>query len=289
MSKRFTDTTIWMEDWFLSIPQEYKLFWFYIKDNCDHAGLWKPNKVLFEVMLGSTIDLVRAFDLFNADKERVCITKTGRWLIIDFFKFQYGNNLNILNRVHKSIKLMYEKEGVNLRSNWGQDEVNLRSIRGQDDPNDGAKDKDKDKDIYIDLNKEKEKETLKEILIKEKLSGDNRSVGIYENKIAVVLMDEFQKIDARFDAINNRQYHQRLNKLTENFPDLDKNFVMGIFKHYLGSTGTKHYGGWLSYLEACLNNKSAEKIIVKKSNDIESNIKALNDYAQTRKELGLNE
>jgi len=39
MAKRFTDTEKWNEDWFLEIINPHKLFWIYICDNCNHAGI----------------------------------------------------------------------------------------------------------------------------------------------------------------------------------------------------------------------------------------------------------
>ena len=44
MAKRFTDTMKWNEDWYLDLALVDKLFWIYICDNCDHAGIFKPNK-----------------------------------------------------------------------------------------------------------------------------------------------------------------------------------------------------------------------------------------------------
>jgi len=136
MAKRFTQTDIWDEDWFLDMPKEYKLFWFFIKDQCNHAGIWRPNKRLFEAMIEGRVDLNKALELFNTEKERISILKSGHWFIIDFFVFQYGESFNPANRVHKSIQSIYNHE-----------DINLTSIRGLIDHTDRVKDKDKDKDI----------------------------------------------------------------------------------------------------------------------------------------------
>lgn len=133
--KRFTETNIWDEDWFMDIPIEYKLFWFYLKDKCNHAGIWRPNLRLFEVMVGVKIDLKKALGIFNKDKIRCEILKSGHWFILDFFVFQYGSVMNLSNRVHKSIQDIYIQE-----------DINLTSIRGLLDHKDGVKDKDKDKE-----------------------------------------------------------------------------------------------------------------------------------------------
>jgi len=137
MAKRFTQTDIWNEDWFLDMPKEYKLFWFYLKDQCNHAGIWRPNLKLFEAMIETKIKLELALNYFNNNKERIQVLSSGRWFILDFFVFQYGQTFNPLNRVHSSIQDIYNQEGII-----------MTSIRGLIDLKDGVKDKDKDKDKY---------------------------------------------------------------------------------------------------------------------------------------------
>lgn len=140
MSKRFHDTEIWKQDWFLELSYEYMLLWLYIKDTCDHAGIWKPNKRFIEFISGKPIDLKKAVELFNATKNRIEILSNGRWLIPDFIAFQYGNHLNVENRVHASIVEVLENNGVP-----------LTSLRGLVEDNDRVKDKAKDKDKKIKM------------------------------------------------------------------------------------------------------------------------------------------
>ena len=40
MAKRFTDTGKWKKKWIRQLDPKYKLFWFYLLDNCDHAGVF---------------------------------------------------------------------------------------------------------------------------------------------------------------------------------------------------------------------------------------------------------
>ena len=152
MSKRFTETNIWNEDWFLDLPKNYKLLYFYVKDNCDHAGIWRPNVRLFEAMIEDKVDLNKALIFFNNGKTRIEILDCGRWFILDFFVFQYGTTFNPLNRVHKSIQSIYS-----------QMNIDLTSIRGLIDLKEGVKDKDKDKDKGKDISKstEEKKELLR--------------------------------------------------------------------------------------------------------------------------------
>ena len=135
MVKRFHDTEIWKQDWFLEIDNEYRTLWLYIKDTCDHAGIWKPEKKFVEFITGKPMNLQTALQAFNKDKERVKVLENGRWLLPDFVTFQYGHTLNPENRVHLSILKLLDVNGVN-----------LTSIRGLLDPNDRPKDKDKVKD-----------------------------------------------------------------------------------------------------------------------------------------------
>lgn len=135
MAKRFTATEIWNEDWFLEMPTEYKLFWYYMLSNCDHAGLYKVNLRSFcglnEVKVSSTI----ALKFFNAGKQRIREISESLWLIEDFFVYQYGTTFNWNNRVHESIGELYKRH-----------KIELTSIRGLIDLKDRVKDKDKDKE-----------------------------------------------------------------------------------------------------------------------------------------------
>lgn len=103
MAKRFTETKIWDDDWWIELPDEYKLFWFYIKDHCDHAGIISPQVSKFQRLTNFRITQERAFELFNEGKRRIYILRDGKWLIVDFIQFQYGKKLNPKNRAHLSV------------------------------------------------------------------------------------------------------------------------------------------------------------------------------------------
>ena len=117
MAKRFTDTNKWSEDWFLDLPLQSKLFWIYVCDNCNHAGIFKPNKRLFEILIGTKVDTQKFLELINTDKKRIIVLGNGRWYILGFIEFQYGNKLNSQNRVHNSILKILNDNDVNYDSN----------------------------------------------------------------------------------------------------------------------------------------------------------------------------
>jgi hypothetical protein len=133
MAKRFSDTKIWDEDWFLDMPNEYKLFWFYMLAQCDHAGLFKVNVRSFSGLLGVSVTPSKVIEYFNAGKDRVRIVNQTLWLIEDFFAFQYGQTFNPNNKMHDSIEALYLKANIK-----------MTSIRGLKDLKDRVKDKDKD-------------------------------------------------------------------------------------------------------------------------------------------------
>jgi hypothetical protein len=80
MAKRFTNTDKWKKQWFKKLNTKQKLFWLYILDDCNHAGIW---------------DVV-----FIDNREKVFIPK--------FIEFQYGE-LNPNSRPHISVINLLEK------------------------------------------------------------------------------------------------------------------------------------------------------------------------------------
>jgi hypothetical protein len=128
MAKRFTDTEIWSEDWFLDMPNEYKLFWFYMLANCDHAGIYKVNLRSFRGLIDPNLNPSEALKHFNNGKERIKILNDATWYIEDFIVYQYGTTLNLNNRLHESISNILKKQDLKLTSIRGLIEVKDRSI-----------------------------------------------------------------------------------------------------------------------------------------------------------------
>ena len=84
-----------------------KLFWVYLLDNCNHAGIWEPNWPLAQFHLGvgeNDVELSQIID-------RVQILRSKKWFIPKFIEFQYGT-LQCDNRAHQSVILALQKEGA---------------------------------------------------------------------------------------------------------------------------------------------------------------------------------
>jgi hypothetical protein len=206
MAKRFTDTEIWQEDWFLDLSIEEKLFWFYLKDVCDHSGFWRVNRKRFEYIVGKKFSLEQFFETANRDKIRI-IPYGERWYLKTFIKFQYGQTLNPTNRLHESII-----KNLNLYVSDGNDlEVILTSFRPQIEVKDRVKEKDKEKEKEIGKEglEEKPKEKISKIIepvhpLQEWIKQNCPRVAKLDKQLTY---EEAEKIAAEFDR------EQIINKL----------------------------------------------------------------------------
>lgn len=95
-----SDTDKWKKPFFKGLPTEYKLFWLYILDDCDHAGLWHVDIEVAELRLGTKLSLTKAQGYLV--KNIVVLDGGTKWFIPDFISFQYGA-FNQENKMYKSI------------------------------------------------------------------------------------------------------------------------------------------------------------------------------------------
>lgn len=112
MAKRLTDTEIWEQDWYIDLPNKYKLVWNYIKDKCDNCGIWRPNKSMIQRIIQEPINLEEFLTFVNIEKERISLLPTGRWFLRDFFVFQYGNKFSPTSQIHKGAIKQLVSNGV---------------------------------------------------------------------------------------------------------------------------------------------------------------------------------
>ena len=129
MAKRFTDTEKWHRNkWFRRLPRDGKLFWQYLCDCCDHAGIWEVDWEDVEYCLGPPVDIKELTGMLG--KRRIELARGEKWFLPTFVDFQYGQ-LDEKNRVHISVIRILKKEGA---------------FKTLISPLQGSKDKDKDKD-----------------------------------------------------------------------------------------------------------------------------------------------
>ncbi len=146
MAKRFTASEKWQDVWFRKLKPKYKLFWMYLLDACDNAGLWEKDFELASFIIGDTYkddDCIKIF----ADK---IIQVNGKWFIWKFIEFQY-DHLNPAVNAHKSVIVKLNKYSL-LDDNFTLKQSYLTV--NEQLPNSSATDQDKDKDIDKDRNKD---------------------------------------------------------------------------------------------------------------------------------------
>ena len=142
-----TDTDKWKKRFVRELSPQHKLLWFYILDDCNHAGIWEVDlevasirvgyELVYDMLPQPFLDKIEIFD--NGDK----------WFIPDFIDFQYGE-LNPNSNVHKSVIQLLERYNL------------MGYMKGSQTLPEGVKDK--DKDIVIVKDKAKVKRFVKPTL-----------------------------------------------------------------------------------------------------------------------------
>jgi|ERR1035437_4183341 hypothetical protein len=116
MPKRFTDTDIWRQSWFLDLSPESKLVWSYLVSKCDSAGIWKIDiRELWRETGPRDINLQTFLEEVNRDyvsltgepvkRNRVMRIANGKKLwLTGFISFQYEKGRSGVNAVIPAIK-----------------------------------------------------------------------------------------------------------------------------------------------------------------------------------------
>jgi uncharacterized phage protein (TIGR02220 family) len=181
MGKRFIDTELFDDSWFMDLSVNNKLFFVYLITNCDHAGIIDLNIKLAEFKTGIKGLSENFEEIKNEFGDRLLSLRDNYFFIPKFIKYQYPHGLNENVKAQKSvIKRLSEFQFCDDRNKELKNSCQtLREVFGncfltvQDKDKD--KDKDKIKEIVSFFNKTcgtKYKETTKSIIdpIKGRLS-----------------------------------------------------------------------------------------------------------------------
>ena len=131
MSKRFTDSEKWKDEWFLSLPNDYRIIWLYIIDSCDWAGIFKKNFRMLNFCCNTTITEDKFKEIFVGR-----VIDCGSFFFIPkFLKFQYPKGLNSNKPTIVSVRNILKENNLFpiVKKSLGNDYLII-------------KDKDKDKD-----------------------------------------------------------------------------------------------------------------------------------------------
>ena len=109
--KRFTASEKWQDEWFQELKPTLKLFWVYVCDQCDAAGVWKVNIRLASFQIGEPLD---SAEIITAFEGRIEDIGKGRWWIVQFVSFQYGT-LSESCAPHRRILQLIANHGLEQR------------------------------------------------------------------------------------------------------------------------------------------------------------------------------
>jgi hypothetical protein len=110
MAKRYTDTELYDQEWFLTLPPRLKCAWEWLCKRCDVIGLWhiSMTKLSFEVGETVTIDELKTHF-------KVQLIGDDMLWIPGFVPFQYGDEggrLSLKNKFHVSIAEKLKANGL---------------------------------------------------------------------------------------------------------------------------------------------------------------------------------
>ena len=107
--KRFTDAEKWLDPWFRNLTPEGKIFWLFLLDNCDIAGVWERDDAFFQFVSGISAPVD---DHLKELSDRILALDEKRILVPKFVPFQQGGGLNDRKPFHRGIFKILEKLGL---------------------------------------------------------------------------------------------------------------------------------------------------------------------------------
>lgn len=126
----------------MDLPAKWKLFWVYLLDNCDNAGVWTPNMRLAAVQIGENFEAAEALRVFA---DRVAVLPSGKWHLLKFVEFQFGE-LSLACKPHKSIIGLLEKHGLAGQFKGYPYPLDTLQEKEQEQEQEQEQEKDQDKD-----------------------------------------------------------------------------------------------------------------------------------------------
>jgi len=140
MAKRFTDTEKWRDEWWGSLPNDYRMIWLYLVDSCSIAGIWKKD---FRGLNFNCNTAITESDFLKAFGDRL-MDRGNYFFIPKFLSFQYPKGLN--NNKPAILSVVKELNQNNLYQTvselFGNDYL---IIKDKDKVKDKEQDKEKDK------------------------------------------------------------------------------------------------------------------------------------------------
>lgn len=126
MKKVFTDTEIWNQRWFKRMSPGNKLAYNYIKDRCNHAGIWSMDIIQLAEDMGTDAfnldgflnQVNRDFDPITGaeiERERVRVVDGRHLWLVGYMKFHWANQAGKMSPRVRGVKSgleILEKHGL---------------------------------------------------------------------------------------------------------------------------------------------------------------------------------
>ena len=106
--KRFTDAAKWTDPWFRNLTPSGKIFWIFLLDNCDNAGIWERDDAFFKFVSGIDVEVDAHLEELA---DRIVVLDECRVLVPKFVLFQQGGELKESKPFHRGILKILDKHG----------------------------------------------------------------------------------------------------------------------------------------------------------------------------------
>jgi hypothetical protein len=113
VAKRFTDTGKWRKEWFRTLPPKMKCAWFFLCDECDHAGIWEISWDNVKHFVGEPVSWDECVRYFG---DRLRLLPDGKLFVSGFIEFQYGAKPKIGTNAQRSALQLLRKSCRRLRA-----------------------------------------------------------------------------------------------------------------------------------------------------------------------------
>jgi hypothetical protein len=109
MGKRFTDASKWQDPWFRQLTPTAKVFYLFLLDNVDTAGVWDRDDALFQFLSGCPVEVDAHLEELEG---RIVTLSDGKILVPKFVKFQNRTKLSQDCPPHRQILRLLDKHGL---------------------------------------------------------------------------------------------------------------------------------------------------------------------------------
>lgn len=112
--KRFVDIHLWDQPWYIDLNTKHQLFWHYMNAKCDNVGVYahSERKTAFDIQ--ADIKTSEIVDAYNSSGEKVKALDDGKFLLVDFCKFQHCNSSPLLPKSKVFVSYMKDLRDAGL-------------------------------------------------------------------------------------------------------------------------------------------------------------------------------